>query len=345
MVASEEQVFMYAGQIHEKSCNLMYSSPRSLIFLLLILSLGIGIMSPATAAPVVQDGNILYKTTFSDASGWMTNSKDRYFLENSTGRYHYLIEGGTGSYSAIPLPEEVNGPFILEFDVTPIRTDEGSSFRFGIGSEEKDSQKGPLLMAELAYKKGGKLFYLKTVSKENALNLVGSSSSIGGSGPAVRYEDNKQYHIKLTYYAADNRASITVQEAGKSGTIFTTTAPVSGRMEDLTHLFLTSLGDGVPGPQAEGYIDNITLTLPKTQSAVSPTPEPTESGSEVVAKPTLAESIVEETETPVIEPLPVRTRAALPPPPTPSPTPKSGFSPLLLIPAFTGAAILISRRR
>ena len=323
----------------------MYLSPRSLFFLILILGFSVGTMLPATGFPTNHDGTILYNTTFSDAPDWTTNSPERFFLENVTERYHYLIEGGTGSYSAVPLSVPITGPFILEFDVNPIRTDEGSSFRFGVGTDSKDSQKGPLVMAELANKKGGKLFYLKTVSKENVLNSIGSSPSSGGSGSTIRFEDNTQYHIKLTYYATDNRVSITVQEIGKPGTLFTTIAPVAGKMGDLTHLFLTSLGDGVPGPQAEGYIDNITVTLPGDQAAVNPTPEPTESGSEINETPTISTSVVEETITQAVPPLPVTTRTPLPLPPTPTPTQKSGGFPLLLIVTLTGASVLISLRR
>ncbi|MFH0966275.1 MAG: hypothetical protein V1862_01125 [Methanobacteriota archaeon] len=320
------------------------SLSRLPLFSLMLICLIAGALYPVAASSDDKDARMLYTTEFSDATGWITNSKDRFYLENETGRYHYLIEGGTASYGAFALPEVVNGPFILEFDVTPVRTDESGTFRFGIGKVTKDSQKGPLIMAELANKKDGRLFYLKTISKENALNLVGSSPSTGSSGSTVRYSDNTTYHIRLTYYATDNRASITVQEVGVPGTIFTSLAPVSGKMEDLSHLFLTSLGDGTPGPQAEGYIDNITLTLPRTQAAMSPSATPTDEQVSVSAVPTLVESILNETSAPTIEPLPEETEIPLPPPPTPTATPKSGGLPLLLLPALAGVAWMVTRR-
>ena len=317
---------------------------RSLLSLLLVCLI-VGFLNLVSASIDDQDDQILYMTDFSDANGWTTNSKESFYLDNETGRYHYRIEGGTGSYGAFSLPEKITGPFILEFDVTPIRTDESGTFRFGIGTDTKDSQKGPLIMAELANKKDGRLFYLKTISKENALNIVGSSPSTGSSGSTIRYVDNTTYHIRLTYYAADNRASITVQEVGVPGTIFTSFAPVSGRMEDLSYLFLTSLGDGVPGPQAEGYIDNITLTLPKNQAVVGKTAIPTEQPPTfVTVVPTLAESILNETLTPTLEPLTVKTRTHLPPPPTPTATPKSGALSPLLFSGFAVALWIITRR-
>jgi hypothetical protein len=321
------------------------SFPHVSLLSLLLACLITGALYPAAAAADDQDARALYFTDFSDAHGWKTNSKDWFFLENETGRYHYLIEGGTGSYGVFALSEEINGPFVLEFDVTPVRTDESATFRFGIGKDTKDSQKGPLIMAELANKKDGRLFYLKTISNENVLNSVGSSSSTGSSGSTVRYADNTTYHIRITYYAADNRASITVQQMGMQGIIFTSLAPVSGRMEGLSHLFLTSLGDGVSGPQAEGYIDNIILTLPHIQAAVNPTEIQTEDPVSAPPVPTYAESSMNKTAVPTIEPLPVKPHTPFPPPPTPSATPRSGSLPLILLPALFGVAWIIFRRK
>ncbi|PWR72064.1 hypothetical protein [Methanospirillum lacunae] len=300
---------------------------------------------PCSAAPA-DDGSVVYSTDFTNGDGWITNSKDRFYPEVETGRYHYLLEGGTGGYSAYALPQKVNGQFILEFDVTPEKTDDGSTFRFGIGTDKKDSQRGPLLMVELANKKDGRLFYLKTVSKENSLNLIGSSPSTGSSGSTVRFEDNTTYHVKLTYYAADSRASIVVQEQGSPDVIFTASAPVSGKMEDLTQLYLTSIGDGTSGPQAEGYIDNIKLTLPTSQAGVSAAVTTAEETADVTPAPVSTTTTARQTDepTPVFTPGPTRTPFPLPPTPTPTQTQQSGSGFLILFPALAGGAILALKR-
>ncbi|HWQ67312.1 MAG TPA: hypothetical protein VN372_10615 [Methanospirillum sp.] len=325
----------------------MHHSFRSILIIqniLFLLSAIILVPGVTATAPQDHDGTILYTTNFSDATGWTSNSNDRYFHENATGRYHYLIEGGTGSYASVPLPSRVSGPFSLEFDVTPINTDEGATFRFGIGKDSKDSQKGPLVMAEMANKKSGRLFYLTTVSKENALNTIGSIPGNVYPGPTVRYEDGTSYHIRLTYYDTDKRASITINEVGSSDVIFSTFTQVAGRMEDLTTLFLTALGDGVPGPKAEGYIDNIILTLPESQAAVNPTVTVTQEIIEVI--PTLAGSSLENITPPSIAlPDKVPSRTLIPPPPTSTPTPKSGSLPILTIPAIFCALMILGRQR
>ncbi len=320
----------------------MHRSRLSRIIIILGIFAGLGISAVHPGLADLPD-TILYTTDFSDTSGWETNSAERFYPDNATGRYHYLLEGGTGGYSAAQLPEEINGPFVLEFDVTPVKTDEGATFRFGIGSEDKDSQKGPLIMAELANKKGGRLFYLKTVSRENALNLVGSSPSAGSVGSTVRYEEETRYHVRLTYYEKDTRASLVVQDPESGKTLFTTIAPVSGSMGELTHLFLTSVGDGVPGPQAEGYIDNITLTVPGVQPEADIT-TPARETAPITPTPTLADGMITEKETPVLDPLPSRTRTDFPSPPTPTPTRKSGSFPFLLIVSLAGAAFIATRK-
>lgn len=318
----------------------LYTPHMFLVILLFCLATA---AFPCSAAPA-DDGTVVYSTDFTNGDGWITNSKERFYPEVETGRYHYLLEGGTGGYSAYALPQKVNGQFILEFDVTPEKTDDDSSFRFGIGTDKKDSQRGPLLMVELANKKDGRLFYLKTVSKENSLNLVGSSPSTGSSGSTVRFEDNTTYHVKLTYYAADSRASIVVQQQGSPDVIFTASAPVSGKIEDLTHLYLTAIGDGISGPQAEGYIDNIKLTL-------FPTPAEDDENDaknkvDETPVPVITPAIITPTDEPtlIFTPGPTRTPFPLPPTPTPTQTPKSGLGFLVLLPALAGGAILAMRK-
>lgn len=325
----------------------MHLRHRPPLIIILLTCLIAGVLLPVTAAPALSDGTVLYAANFSQADDWVTNSKERFYLENETGRYHYLIEGGTGGYSVCTLPEKVNGQFTLEFEVTPVKTDDGASFRFGIGTDKKDSQRGPLIMVTLANKKDGKLFYLQTVSKENALVLVGSSPSTGGVGSAVRFEDNTTYQVKLTYYATDNRVSMVVKEAGSPDVIYTSSAPVSGKIEDLDHLFLTALGDGDAGPQAEGYIDTVKLTLPAAQPTETPTEVAAPEVTVVAALDTITPDITPES-TPVHTPAPP-SRTSLPSPPTstptPTPTPKSGVSALLLVPSLAGAALIIRWRR
>jgi hypothetical protein len=341
-VFCDGQIFILSG---ENMYLIIMHIPRSPLLPLLLLICIAGTVFSVSAASA-GDEKVLYSTDFTNTEGWITNSNDRFYPVNETGRYHYLLEGGTGGYGSYSLPKKVNDPFILEFDVTPVKTDDGATFRFGIGTDKKDSQKGPLLMVELANKKDGRLFYLKTISKENSLNMIGSSPSAGSPGSTIRFEDNTTYHVKITYYAADSRASIVVYQPGSSSVLFTASAPISGKIEDLTTLYVTAIGDGTPGPQAEGYIDNVKLTLQNSQAAVNPTETEAEDITEVAPAPTLNTSSVAQTEEPtlVFTAAPTRTPFPLPPTPPPAPTQKSGVGIFVLLSALTVGVILAFRR-
>lgn len=285
----------------------------------------------------------LYSTNFSDAALWKTNSEASFYPEVATGRYHYLIEGGTGSYSSFELKEPVTGAFSLEFDVMPISTDKKSSFRFGIGNDEMDSQKGPLILAELNNQIGENLFSLTAISKEN---LISKTYSMPGkenySGKTVKFDDGTTYHIKLTWYPADKRVSMTVTTPGKELPVFSHYVVVSGKIEELSHLFLTSAGEGQAGSKAEGFIDNITLTA---LDSVPDTSEPTPIGTpESSPEPTIAESDTELNPTETLLPVdPVRTPMPAPPKPTATPTQKAGVLPIVVIGALTGMMLLYRR--
>ena len=128
---------------------------------------------------------------------------------------------------------------------------------------------------------------------------------------------------------------MTVTKPGEETPLFSHFVKVSGKIEELTHLFMTSTGEGQNGMKAEGFIDNICLNALSTVSEQK-TPSVTE--TEITPTPTLVTE-------PEIEPMetiaPVRT--PLPAPPTPTPTQKSGLCPIVGVFALFAAIFLIKR--
>lgn len=295
---------------------------------------------------VSADQTDIYTTGFLNADGWETNSPASYYVDTSSDRYHYLIEGGTGSYSKYMLPEAITSPFTLEFDVTPVQTDDGATFRFGFGNDRADSQRGPLVLFEMSRRAGEGLFYITSISNENLkTTIISSPGKSQYGGRKVVFEDGITYHVKLTWYPADKRVSITVSGAGDGQLIFSHYVPVSGKLEALPCLFISAIGDGVPGPKAEGFIDNLTLTLLHNLPLGTETPTPTPTTPEPT--PTLAKE-VRIAETPTPEQVPTVQRTLLPPPPTAIPTQQSGmsfypFGLLLIIALFVSAGRLRNR--
>lgn len=290
----------------------------------------------------------LYSTGFSEDPGWKTNSEASFYLDEESGRYHYLIEGGTGSYASYQLPEPYTGPFTLEFDVTPVHTETKSSFRLGFGKEGMDSQKGPLVLAELYNQNDEHLFSLTAISKENLRSQTFSMPGKGDySGKTIRFEDGTSYHIKMTWYPLDKRVSITITTLGSKVPIFSHFVTVSGKMEDFTHLFLTSIGEGQNGMKAEGYIDNISLSA---LSSVPGTPQPTTTPTatpEITLAPTIIPgNSIEDEDNADLEPEVIPERTPLPPPPTSTPTPKGGNLPIIpVIAVLTCIGSLCRSRR
>jgi len=318
-------------------------SPSFIPFIFTLLTLVI-----LSSGPVSADVT-LYSTNFSDATGWETNSPASFYLDEKSERYHYLIAGGTGSYASYPLAESFTGPFTLEFDVYPVKTDEKSSFRFGLGNENADSQKGPLVIAELNNQNGDWAFSLTAISKES---LRSQTFSIPGKanyrGNTVKFSDGEEYHVRITWYPVEKRASITVTNPGEDIPLFSHFVMVTGKMEDFTHLFLTSIGEGQNDRKAEGFIDNIILTsLDSVPGAIEPTSTPAETPVPTLAASTTPVPTKTDIQTGVnqapesLRPVPIRT--PLPNPPTPIPTEKAGFFPFATI-IGTLAVFILYRR-
>ncbi|MDD1724279.1 MAG: hypothetical protein LUQ07_04025 [Methanospirillum sp.] len=292
---------------------------------------------------------VLYSSDFSEDPGWKTNSETSFYHDEESGRYHYLIEGGTGSYASYQLPDAYTGPFTLEFDVTPANTGTKSSFRLGLGKEGMDSQKGPLVLAELYNQNDEHLFSLTAISKENLRSQILSMPGKGSySGKTIRFADGTTYHIKMTWYPLDERVSITVTTPDSKLPLFSHFVTVSGKMEDFTNLFLTSIGEGQNGMKAEGYIDNISLTaLTSVPGTTEATPTATET-PEITLVPTIVpDAPIEETGTADLEPEILPERTPLPAPPTPTPTQKAGNLPVLPIIAVLTlfGSVSLTRRR
>jgi len=296
------------------------------------------------AVPILSD-KVLYQTDFSDADGWVTNSPSSYSLDEPSNRYSYLIEKGTGSYAYYELQTPYTGPFTLEFEVHPVKTDEKSSFRFGIGKDDLDSQKGPLVLAELYNQNGENLFALTAISKENLRSQTFSMPGKGNyQGNTVKFTDGTKYHFRLTWYPVEKRVSMTVTDPEDDTLLFSHFVTVSGTMDGFTHLFLTSIGEGQSRMTAEGYIDSISLIDP---ASVITEPRDTRTGAATPSpSPTLViQSTPTVTEGPsgtLSDPVPLRT--PLPGPPEPTRTPEAGLLQITGVVAMAAGLLLFRKR-
>jgi len=242
------------------------------ILLALLITTGIFLLvQPLHAEEQVQQ-EIIYQTTFSTYPDWITNSPRSYYWDPAKGVYHYSIEPSTGSYAYIEV-DYYNGPFTLEYDVTPQRTDELATFRLGFSTKEMQRTKGTIALTEFTNSKYGKIMSLRTVTPSNKLFEVNSQAfSYGEKSGAktVNYADNRTYHVTMQYDDERMLLSMRVAEKATGKEIWGYFLDTHESLRGMNRIFIGSVGDySEMGPVAEGYIDNVRLS---TQTTVTITP-------------------------------------------------------------------------
>jgi hypothetical protein len=297
---------------------------RNILLVVMIMAGVLLLITPLHAEEQVQE-ELIYQTTFSSDPHWITNSPRSFYWDPQKGIYHYSIEPSAGSYAYIEVDYD-QGPFTLEYDVTPQRTDELATFRLGFSTKEMQRTQGTIALTEFTNGKYGRLMWIRAVTPSNKLYEVSSQAfSYGGDTGAktVNYQDNRTYHVTLEY--DDTRMTLSMRVVEKAtgkeiwGYFLTMYEPLRG----MNRIFTGAVGDYADlGPVAEGYIDNVRLSTEKTVT-ITPTVETTVQTMAPV-KPTTR---------PTIKPT---TKA-----PTEIPTTESPVSPFVPVAAFGIAASVL----
>jgi hypothetical protein len=232
----------------------------------LIIILLAAIIIPGLASAADQGNKVvLYNTDFTQNPGWTTNNPTRYFWDAQNGRYHYLVEGATGGYAFVKVPYST-GPFTLEYDFYPVRTDKDAAFRFGLGSSEMDVTRGTVVLSEFTNIKYGKLMGLRVITQSNnLLEVTSQSDSYCGENPGCgtkNYEDGQAYHVVLRYDPATMSMDMRVSYKGNGTQLWGYYVNSKQDLHFMNRLMISSVGDYTgTGVSAEGYIDNVDLYL------------------------------------------------------------------------------------
>ena len=242
------------------------------ILIALVITTGIFLLvQPLHAQEQVQE-DLIYQTTFTTDPGWITNSPHSYYWDQAKGIFHYSIEPSTGSYAYVQVDYD-HGPFTLEYDVTPQRTDDLATFRLGFSSKEMQRTQGTIALTEFANGKYGNLMWLRAVTTSNKLFEVSSQAFSYGEtsgGKTVTFQDNKTYHVTMQY--DDDRTMLTMRvvEKATGKEIWGYFLDTHESLRGMNRIFIGAVGDySNTGPVAEGYIDNVKLS---TQKIVTTTP-------------------------------------------------------------------------
>lgn len=224
--------------------------------------------------------NVIYQTSFASDPHWITNNPSTNFWNPNLGTYNFSIEPSTGGYDYTIVNYE-RGSFTLDYDIFFSRIDDGATFRFGLTGNEMDLSKAPNVLSEFNNGKFGQIMWLHLVTPGSKLMEVNSqngdtlsSGPSAYSGPTVKYDLNKIYHVTVNYADDHKTLSMTVQEKITGKEIWGYYLNTAESLNGMTRLYLGSVGDyGIMNKYAVGYIDNIRLTAP-AEVTTAPTMTP-----------------------------------------------------------------------
>jgi hypothetical protein len=244
---------------------------KNIVLILFMAACCLLVMQPVLAQG--SEDQTIYQTSFASDPRWVTNTggaSSNYYWVPDLGMYYFSIEPSTGSFAYIPVEFEP-GSFVLDYDFILTRIDEGATFRMGLSGSEMDPSKGSNVISMFTNAKYGRIMWLHMVTPGN--KLVGPDSY---KGPTAKYEVNKSYHVTVTYVDDTKVLSMKVRDIQSGKDLWGYFIQGAENMKGLNRIYLGSKGDyGPTFTYAQGYIDNVRLTIPSSVPAVTETPRET----------------------------------------------------------------------
>jgi hypothetical protein len=292
------------------------------------------LIPPIQAISEENSVRVIYQTSFASDPRWTTNNPSTNYWDPNTGMYHFSLEPSTGGY-AYTLIDYERGSFILDYDMILTRIDDGATFRFGLAGSEMDPSKAPnvLTLFTNVQAKYGQIMWLHLVTPGSKLMEVSSQTSGepgAYSGPSIKYEINKTYHVTVNYDDDHKSLSMNVNEKITGKEIWSYYLNTAENLNGMNRIYLGSKGDyGMMGIYAQGYLDNVRLTAP----------------AEVTTTPTVVNPTISGTTIPTTQPSVKQTTVSLTPSPTD--TPESPSAGILAIAALgiTGVCAVLVRKK
>lgn len=286
---------------------------------------------------------VLYQESFSSDPKWITNNPSSDYWDSSHQMYHFSIEPSTGAYAYTPISKYVTGSFTLEYDLILDHIDEGTTFRLGFSGKDMNPEKGPNVLTEFTNAKFGQIMWLHLVSPGNKMVEVNSESGdtqssgdIAYKGPTAKYELNKTYHVTVNYNENQNILTMKVNEKTSGNEIWGYYVNTQESLGGMDRIYLGSIGDyGMMNRYAKGYIDNVRLTIPAADTAVSTVPSTVSTTTAPLTAPTVTKkNTPAAASTPVGNPIPGATPES----------PVSGIIPVMAV-CVGGLCCLIMRQK
>jgi len=136
---------------------------------------------------------LIYQTDFSQDPQWLTNRPHDYYWKPEKGVYYFLSEENPG-YAELPVP--YNGTsFRLEFDITIIHADKGTTALFGLSQYNSTYNEQNAILAEFKSWKSGMYRNVKNGDKSYQIIAIDSA----------RHTSNEQYQGFCRVNTEDDR--------------------------------------------------------------------------------------------------------------------------------------------
>lgn len=238
------------------------------------------LITPAIAA---EERVVLYQADFSENPGWTTNSPSGYYWDVQKQMYYFNTEGGTNGYAFFRV-NSPDGSFDLEYDLLITSLEKDGAVRFGMASPDMDISKGVNVLGIFEEMDGRNLMAISVIDQNNHLHEKTSQfRSYCGDVPhcvTKEFAENTTYHVLIRYNDELMQADMKVTNKTTGELVWGYFVPIGRELHFLDRLAITTKGDYRLGNNAEGYIDNITLTItrpvvPTTVVTTIPTTEPT----------------------------------------------------------------------
>ncbi len=198
------------------------------------------------------DGITMYSQDFSSNPNWITNNSSNFYWDQAGERYHYWIQDATNEYAYhhIYLPEK---SFQLTFDVLPTSTGLCGDFRLGI-SDANMSYVSPTSIT----------VNFSNINSDHfiAVSVNDNLGRSGGNGNFGNFTDGVTYQVTIDFDNLTNNIRVSVVDKESGDSVCATTVTGYGPFLGMDRLFMSAIGDDFcPSAYAEGYIDNLALTV------------------------------------------------------------------------------------
>ncbi|MCJ7458365.1 MAG: hypothetical protein MUP17_05180 [candidate division Zixibacteria bacterium] len=227
---------------------------KSLIISILYVSLFLS----SSVYLYADDGITLYSEDFSSAPcpSWMTNNSADYYWDSTGGRYHYKIIDATNEYAYVPvhLMDASFRSFKLTFDLLPTYTGWAGDFRLGVSDSNMSYIAPTSIVGSFYVGDGGHFIWL--CGTDNLGRYFSNWSS------PESFTDGVLYQLTLSRDNLTLYTDLLVIKKETGDTVYAATIYGYGPFLGMDRIYMGSIGDpGYPGCYAEGYIDNVVLTV------------------------------------------------------------------------------------